>query len=295
MAIPSTLQAHLGSGATTVCRCWAVVRRDGQVLGFTDHDSDIGFEGIAFKANSGMTARALSQTSGLSVDNTEALGALSDASVTEADILAGRFDGAVVRSWLVNWQSPEDRALQFSGTFGEVSRSGGAFEAELRGLTEALNQPQGAIYQRPCTAILGDKKCKFDLNTDGYVSNLSVETVVEARVFTFDGQDEFEPRWFEAGVLEVRSGPAKGLTGVIKNDRYADGVRRVELWESLRAVVNVGDQLKLTAGCDKRAETCRVKFSNFNNFRGFPHIPGEDWLISYPVKDGPNDGGSLNG
>ncbi|KCV83509.1 hypothetical protein ATO10_02075 [Actibacterium atlanticum] len=295
MAIPSTLQAHLGSGATTVCRCWAVARRDGQVLGFTDHDSDIGFEGIAFKANSGMTARALSQTSGLSVDNTEALGALSDASVTEADILAGRFDGAVVRSWLVNWQSPEDRALQFSGTFGEVARSGGAFEAELRGLTEALNQPQGAIYQRPCTAILGDNKCKFDLNTDGYVANLSVETVIEARLFTFDGQDEFEPRWFEAGVLEVRSGPAKGLTGVIKNDRYADGVRRVELWESLRAVVNVGDQLKLTAGCDKRAETCRVKFSNFNNFRGFPHIPGEDWLISYPVKDGPNDGGSLNG
>ena len=295
MAIPSTLQAHLGSGATTVCRCWAVVRRDGQVLGFTDHDSDIGFEGIAFKANSGMTARALSQTSGLSVDNTEALGALSDASVTEADILAGRFDGAVVRSWLVNWQSPEDRALQFSGTFGEVARSGGAFEAELRGLTEALNQPQGAIYQRPCTAILGDKKCKFDLNTDGYVANLSVESVVDARVFTFDGQDEFEPRWFEAGVLEVRSGPAKGLTGVIKNDRHEDGVRRVELWESLRAVVNEGDQLKLTAGCDKRAETCRVKFNNFNNFRGFPHIPGEDWLISYPVKDGPNDGGSLNG
>lgn len=295
MAIPSTLQAHLGSGATTVCRCWAVARRDGQVLGFTDHDSDIGFEGIAFKANSGMTARALSQTSGLSVDNTEALGALSDASVTEADILAGRFDGAVVRSWLVNWQSPEDRALQFSGTFGEVARSGGAFEAELRGLTEALNQPQGAIYQRPCAAILGDEKCKFDLNTDGYVANLSVETVVEARVFTFDGQDEFEPRWFEAGVLEVQSGPAKGLTGVIKNDRYEDGVRRVELWESLRADVSVGDQLTLTAGCDKRAETCRVKFSNFNNFRGFPYIPGEDWLISYPVKDGPNDGGSLNG
>lgn len=295
MAIPSELQAHLASGATTVCRCWAVDRRDGVVLGFTDHDSDLTFEGVTFKANAGMTARALSQTSGLSVDNTEALGALSDASVTEADILAGRFDGAVVRAWLVNWLSPEDRALQFTGSFGEVARSGGAFEAELRGLTEALNQPQGAVYQTPCAAILGDAKCKFDLSTDGYVAELTVESVEDGRVFTFDGQNEFEPRWFEGGVLTMLSGVADGLAGVIKNDRFEDGVRRVELWESLRADVAVGDQLKLTAGCDKRAETCRLKFSNFNNFRGFPHIPGEDWLISYPIKDGPNDGGSLNG
>jgi uncharacterized phage protein (TIGR02218 family) len=47
------------------------------------------------------------------------------------------------------------------------------------------------------------------------------------------------------------------------------------------------------AGCDKRAETCRAKFGNFLNFRGFPHIPGEDWVTAYP-KDGViHDGTSL--
>lgn len=42
---------------------------------------------------------------------------------------------------------------------------------------------------------------------------------------------------------------------------------------------------------DKRAVTCRKKFNNFLNFRGFPDIPGEDWLMSYPIPSERNDGG----
>jgi uncharacterized phage protein (TIGR02218 family) len=51
--------------------------------------------------------------------------------------------------------------------------------------------------------------------------------------------------------------------------------------------------VRLEAGCDKRAETCRLKFANFLNFRGFPHLPGEDWLTAVPKAEGANDGGSL--
>ena len=84
------LLGHLATGTTTVCRAWAVTRTDGLVLGFTDHDRALQFEGITFKADSGLTGKALLQSSGLSVDNTEAMGALSDAAISEADILAGR-------------------------------------------------------------------------------------------------------------------------------------------------------------------------------------------------------------
>ena len=86
------LQAHLETGATTLARAWAISRSDGVVLGFTDHDRDLEFDGIRFRANSGLTARALQQSSGLAVDNTEALGALSDAALREADLMAGRYD-----------------------------------------------------------------------------------------------------------------------------------------------------------------------------------------------------------
>ena len=40
MALSADLQAHLETGTTTLCRCWAVTRRDGELYGFTDHDLD---------------------------------------------------------------------------------------------------------------------------------------------------------------------------------------------------------------------------------------------------------------
>lgn len=293
MAISEGFQTHLDSGATTLCRAWAVTRRDGVVLGFTDHDGGLSFDNVAFQAETGLTARALSQTTGLSVDNSEAVGALTSDAVTEKDILSGRYDDARVEAWLVNWANVEDRLKLFTGTLGEITRGGGAFQAELRGLAEALNQAQGKAYQRPCPAVLGDARCRFDLNTPGYAAEIALETSDDSRVFLFPEQATFQDRWFEAGRLRVLSGAAAGVIGVIKNDRTENGQRRIELWEALKVSVAPGDMVRLEAGCDKRQETCKVKFNNFINFQGFPHIPGEDWLISYPVAGGVNDGGSL--
>lgn len=289
----AALYAHLGSGATTVCRAWTVVRADGTVLGFTDHDRDLVIEGVVCRADTGMTARALQQTTGLSVDNSEAVGALSDASVTEADLLAGRYDGAEVRAWLVNWASPDERAEQFRGALGEIVRAGGSFRAELRGLSDALNRPQGFAYQSGCSAVLGDGRCRFDTAQPGYFSQRIVEAVEDARSFRFDSFAGFDDRWFEYGRFEVLSGPAAGLVGVVRVDRQEGAGRRIELWQSIPAKIAAGDSVRIVAGCNKAAETCRAKFANFMSFRGFPHIPGEDWLASYPVSGSAKTGGSL--
>lgn len=292
MGISAELHAHLQTGVTTVSRCWQVLRRDGVTLGFTDHDRDLNFDGVTFLADTGLTARALQQSTGLSVDNSEALGALNSAVISERDIAAGRYDGAQVLAWLVNWQDTDQRQLQFRGTIGELTRGDGAFRAELRGLTEALNQPQGRSYQKPCSALLGRGRCGFDLSTAGYFEERAVEQIVEARILRFDGLLGFEDRWFERGRFEVLSGAAKGLIGTVKNDRQTDEARHIELWEALRLPVEVGDMVRFEAGCDKRVETCKLKFQNLPNFQGFPHIPGEDWLMSYPTQAGVNDGGS---
>ena len=286
------LDAHLAGGVTGVARCWRVTRRDGLRLGFTDHDCALEFDGTIFKADTGLSAAALAQGTGLAVDNTEAMGALSDAAITEADIEAGRFDGAEVEAWLVQWSDPENRVLQFRGTFGELERQAGAFKVELRGLAEALNQPQGRVYRQGCSAVLGDAACRFDLDTPGYAHEGAVDAVEEGRILVFDRLDSFEPRWFERGRLRVLSGAAAGLVAVIKNDRFAGGARRVEIWQALRAELGPGDMVRLEAGCDKRMETCRLKFSNLLNFRGFPDIPGDDWMMAVPKSTGANTGGS---
>ncbi|MEM8582068.1 MAG: DUF2163 domain-containing protein, partial [Pseudomonadota bacterium] len=159
-----TLDAHLASGLTTVCRCWVLRRRDGAVRGFTDHDVTLSFDGVEFRANTGLSASALRQTTGLSVDNTEAVGALSDFAISERDLNGGRYDGAEVEIWLVNWSQPEVRTLVFRGTIGETQQIDGAFRAELRGLAESLNKPLGRIYRKDCSAVLGDSACRINLD-----------------------------------------------------------------------------------------------------------------------------------
>lgn len=294
MSYPEGMKAHLASGVTTIARAYAVTRQDGLVLGFTDHDRDLRFEGIVFRADTGLTAKALQTATGLSVDNSEAFGALRSDAITDADILAGRYDGADVRAWLVNWADPEMRVLQFRGSLGEITRAGSAFSAELRGLSEALNRPQGWIYHGRCSAVLGDARCRFDLSLPGYAVEREVEAVEGGRVFTWADFATHEPRFFEKGRFEVLTGAAAGLVGVVKGDLPLDAVgRQVELWQALGAPIAPGDRVRLTAGCDKRAETCRLRFHNLMNFRGFPDIPGEDWLMSYPVAAGVKDGGSL--
>ncbi|MDA7429835.1 DUF2163 domain-containing protein [Primorskyibacter aestuariivivens] len=292
MALHEGLKAHLAGGLTTLCRAWAITRADGTEMGFTDHDRDLSFEGLAFCADTGLSAMALQQGTGLAVDNTEAVGALSDAAITEADILAGRFDGAGVRAWLVNWADVAQRQLLFRGTIGEMRRVDGAFQAELRGLSEALNRPFGRVYQAPCTAVLGDASCKFDLDQPGYHWEGPVLAVEETSTVTLDGDGAFEPGWFQRGRLEVLSGAAHGRYGAIKRDVPVAEGREIELWEPLRAQVAVGDVVRITAGCDKRMETCRLKFNNLLNFRGFPDLPEDDWLIVNPSKSGQGTGGS---
>ncbi len=288
----SALETHLDTGVTTTCRCWALSRRDGVVMGFTDHDTVLAFDGISFKPDTGLSALALQQSTGLSVDNTEALGALSDTAIREDEIEAGRYDGAEVRAWLVNWADVDARQLQFRGTIGELKRAGGAFEAELRGLTEALNVPLGRTYQKSCSAVLGDEECTFDLDTPGYVSERAAEVVTDRRVFRFADMAGFAPDWFRHGVLKVQSGAANGLKGMIKRDIVEGDARVIELWHPLGAEVAAGDLLWIEAGCDKRMPSCQFKFNNLLNFRGFPDIPGDDWTISDPTRSPRLDGGS---
>lgn len=266
---------------TTTCRAWTIRRDDGLTLGFTDHDARLRFDGITFRPEHGMSARALVQGSGLSVDNSEAEGALSDDAITERDLLAGLWDGAELRMWEVDWADVARRSVVFAGSLGEISRSRGAFRAELRGLSEPLNATQGRVFHPRCSARLGDGACGVDLDAEGLRSERVVEGCEDGRILRFAAFPGFDDDWFERGALRVMTGAAEGLRGVIKNDAaLPGGGREIELWQSLGISPQAGDRVRLTAGCDKRGETCRLKFGNYLNFRGFPHLPSEDWLMA---------------
>lgn len=288
------LYAHLATGCTTACHLWHVVRSDGVVMGFTDHDNPITLDGVLYRADTGLTAQALQQTTGLSVDNTEAVGALSSLAIDDMDISAGRYDRAAVTAWLVNWQDLAQRVCLFRGHFGEITHGDGVFKVELRGLTDRLNQPQGRTFQRTCGAVLGDSRCKADLMTPQFMHEEMLGGSMTQEVVLF-GAGSFGDGWFAHGTLEVLTGAASGLKATIKVDTQGAAGRRLVLWEALPVSASAGDIIRVQAGCNRLLATCQKKFGNLLNFRGFPHIPGDDWITSYPVSSRQNAGGSLYG
>ena len=287
------LAAHLASGTTTLATCWKLLRADGLVMGFTDHDRDIAFDGTAYEAAGGFTATALENSSGLAVDNLDVAGALSSARIEEGDLAAGLYDDAEIEIWRVNWQAVEERVLLRKGNIGEVTRGGGAFSAELRGLAHRLNQPTGRIFQYGCDADLGDARCGIDLSSSGFRGEGAVTSAEDDRVLVASGLGGFAAGWFERGKLGFTSGANEGAAMEVKAHALVPGGTRLELWRRMARPVAEGDTFAVTAGCDKQFATCRAKFANGVNFRGFPHMPGNDFVVAR-AGEGPNDGGKRN-
>jgi len=291
--VPSALQAKLDSGVTTLARCWLITRNDGVTQGFTDHDEDVVLDSVTCRAASGLGGSEATQNFGLSVDSSAFSGALADDTLNEDDLAAGRYDGAAAELWLTDWSEPELRVLLAKGTLGEVKREGLAFTAELRGLTQQLAQDTGRLYATTCSADLGDLRCKIDLGDPAYAGSGTVATVDATSSITVSGLDSFDDGWFTAGKLTFTSGANAGLAVEVKIHRKDAGVT-LELWQAMAQPIAPGDAFTVTAGCDKQFPTCHDKFANVVNFRGFPHIPGNDFVISYPLPGEPgNDGSSM--
>ena len=288
-SIPSALQAKLDSGATTLARCWIVTRRDGVVLGFTDHDRDLIINGTTCRAATGFTASEATSRFDLSVDGSEISGAFSDDTLTEADLAAGRYDAAGVAIWLVDWSDVSLKILTARGTLGEVRREGQAFTAELRGLADALAQDSGRLYTARCSADLGDARCRIDLTGSTFRGSGVVAAVEATSSIAVSGLDGFADGWFSAGRLTWVGGANAGLTIEVKQHRLVGGEVRLSLWQTMPEPIAAGDSFTITAGCDKSFATCRDRFANTDNFRGFPQIPGNDFVVSYPLPGSPDN------
>ncbi|HSC17809.1 MAG TPA: DUF2163 domain-containing protein [Rhizomicrobium sp.] len=293
--IPPDLQAHLISGATTLCWCWKIVRGDNVALGFTDHDMAVIFDGVTYEAVSGFTASEVQSTLGLAVDNLTVLGALSADAITEADLAAGFYDNAGIEIWRVNWAAPEQRVLMRKGNLGEVKRGKTAFQAEVRGLAHLLNQPVGRAYGYSCDADLGDARCTIDLTGPLYRGVGTVATITDARRFTASGLDSFADQWFSGGKLTWTSGANANRAMEVKRHGVVGSRVSIELWQQMSESISIGDAFIVTAGCDKQFGTCKAKYDNAVNFRGFPYMPGNDAVTSYPTQSQPLDGGSRYG
>lgn len=291
-AFPPAFRAHLEQECTTLCHCWRVLRRDGQVYGFTDHDRPLTVDGRIFEPESGFAQSEARASFGMATDSVDVEGALSSDRLAEADIQAGLFDGATVETLLVNWREPAQFAMIRTAIVGKMTRSDGRFVAELESVAASLDRPNGRYLRRGCDARLGDGRCGVNLNAAGFNGGGAVVTVTAPGTLRVSGLSGFAAGWFSFGEIAWTSGVLTGRTMAIVDHRTSsDGVRLVVPAGEPQPAP--GDAFTVVAGCDKRFATCKAKFSNPLNFRGFPHLPGNDAAYGYVSEGGRFDGGPI--
>jgi len=269
------LEQHFSSEVTNLATCWRIIRSDGVELGFTDHDCLLKIDELTYDSISGFTPTIVESKSNMSVDNMDIEGLTFPSKITESDLLAGVYDYAEVEIFLVNYEDLAQGKLVIKrGKLGEVTLNKQMFRAEVRGLTQHLSQTIGEVYSPNCRAILGDQRCKVDL--DKFTITTEVTSVTSKQIFSANSLNSKEAGYFTGGEVKWLSGANLGARMEVKE--FTKGL--VTLVLPMGSKIQASDTFTIIAGCDKLKETCISKFKNIINFRGEPDVPGIDTLLS---------------
>jgi uncharacterized phage protein (TIGR02218 family) len=268
--------AWLNPALISMALCWRLDRRDGIALGFTTHDRDLTISGLIYRAAPGMLPSAISVSDGFDVDTLDVSGALTDDAISARDLADGRWDGARVRIFASSWEAPGADVLPLArGELGDVGMQGAGFTAEMRGPTAMLERPVVDQTSPECRAELGDRRCRVDMA--GRRRQLTIVEVVDEVTLRLSGSEP-STNAYAYGGLRWGDGANCGLVAAILSSAGAILVLR----DAPPHRAAIGGRVEVSEGCDKGFATCRLRFNNAANFRGEPHLPGNDLLTRYP-------------
>ncbi len=203
---------------------------------------------------------------------------LGDANTTVQSLSLGKFaveggfDGATVsvqRHFAPDWDSTSVGSLNmFLGRVGEVSIVGAEVTLNVKSMLELLNvQMPRNLYSASCSRTLYDEGCGL------VAANFTVTANVTANStrLTVNTNLSQSTGYFSLGTVEGITGLNAGIKRTVKLHSNANGVLRVAF--PFPYIPSPGDHFAVKPGCDKLMATCNAKFSNLDNFRGFPFIP----------------------
>lgn len=268
------MTAWLAGELTTMALCWRITRRDGVGIGLTAHDRDLTIDGNPYRATPGMTPSAIKRGDGADASAMEIAGSLSAAAISARDLIGGRWDGALVRVFAVDWADTGNRIVLGEGTIGAVEMQGGGFTAELRGPGAVLDGPVSEETTPTCRARLGDARCRVPMRGRRRLARVVSS---DDGAVTLDRTEPVANGWGE-GRLRWLSGANVGLEDAVAMSAGAV----VTLATLPRFAIADGDRVEVIEGCDRMLATCAGRFANAVNFRGEPYLPGIDLLTRYP-------------
>lgn len=265
--ISTELLKSFKSSTPNFCLIMKMTLKDGTVLGFNDVNKDITIDNVTYKKSSAISPSAIESTSDLSVDNLEMTGLLNQDVFTDKDVRGGRFSGARVQFYRIDWKFPHRGVMKLpTGFVGDITIENTKFTMEIRGLSQIIQNDVGRTYLPSCDAEFGDERCGYDrssVTVTGSVAQTNILTTVT------DVNRTEADNYFDYGVFTFTSGENSGYSMEIKN--FSNGV--FELILPFPFAINDGDTYTAYAGCDKTKAMCKDRYNNFRRFKGFPSIP----------------------
>lgn len=275
-SMTAALEEHFQQPVTTVAVCWRIERRDGFILGFTNHDVEIEYDGVTYSPFSSADLTDLEQLASTNADNMEIDIAFDSEYITKEDMQKGKYDHAEMHIFMLNYEDTSQGIVKLlSGHLGPAEAREYGGKAEMLSLGNLLNTQIGEVYSYKCRAELGDTRCGVDL--DSYEVSGSVTSVTDRKQFTDSGRSEAD-NYFKYGTVTFTSGNNSGWTREIK--AFSSG--QFDLLFAFPFEIADGDTYTAVPGCNNYPDNCKNKFLNFVNYRGEPHLPGRDEVTKYP-------------
>lgn len=172
--LPISFTNALNDGVGTICDVVLIKRKDGAIIGLTNHDRPLQFLGIDCRNDSLQSLGATRQELGIGSSGQGSLSLVLDADdFTPEALSSGAFEGARVSHYKVDWQ--DANAFLHLQTFWldhiELKKHSdfetGVFIAHLEPLVQALERSMGRRFGRLCDAAFGDARCGLDA---GYIA-----------------------------------------------------------------------------------------------------------------------------
>jgi len=138
--------------------------------------------------------------------------------------------------------------------------------------------------------MVGDERCGVDLGLPAHRGAASVLEVIDPFQVLVTGLSGFDEGWFAFGMGHWGSGKRDGLADAVLTHRRVPEGDVLGFAERVGEWIIPDDVLAVSVGCDRRFSTCRTRFANSVNFRGFPHVPGSDYLLRHPRREDALDG-----
>ncbi len=155
------------------------------------------------------------------------------------------------------------------------NEDGNQAEVTCQPLFTALRRPGlRRVYQATCPHVLYNAPCNVVQNSFGISGTLSTVNgnIVQSGAFSVNINPDFNDTWFVGGIITYDNGLALDRRFIVGHDN-STGTLTLNLPFS---GVAAGVAVIAYPGCDHAVATCKNKFSNLNNYGGFPFIPSKN-------------------